>query len=145
MKKKKEEKQEEEINPTVIDREENNYDIEELKAIGNAIENTTIKTQSEDKHSFYKEIIKGMNDKNNISMKTEYLGVRENYTGTKLEFLSTMGNMPYLKSFVRIFETKRVSLGRKGRKEDVMILQEKERIEQKERQENYNKMFGMNP
>jgi hypothetical protein len=93
--------------------------------------------------SFFKWIINALFSKENISLKTEYLNVNENFIGSKLEFLSKYGNMPYLNEFLDIFETKRVSLGRKGRKEILMALQKREEEIQQEKIRNLRGALGM--
>lgn len=141
--KKKSKKEKKPINPEIVERDTSDMNTDELRLIAESIEKSTIIPKDKDKDNFFQAIVKSMNDVKNISMKTEYLGVKENYTGTKLDYLATMGNMPYLKKFVQTFETKRVSLGRKGRKEDVMILQEREREIAKENQKDFSKLFNI--
>lgn len=93
--------------------------------------------------SFFRWIITALFSKENISLKTEYLNVNENFIGSKLEFLSKYGNMPYLSEFLEIFETKRVSLDRKGRKEILMALQKREEEIQQDKLRNMRGLLGM--
>ena len=102
-----------------------------------------IPKNSENSDSFFRNLLNKLFDKKDISLKTEYLNVMENFTGSKLEFLSKYGNMPYLNEFVDIFETKRVSLKRKGRQEIIMALQQREQELQAEQQQRFKTMFGM--
>lgn len=109
----------------------------------NESDDNIIIDKKNDTESFFKELVTSMNDVKNISMKTEYINISENFNGAKLEFLAIYGNMPYLRNFITIFEKKRVSLQRKGRKEDVMILQKREEEIQKEKLQNLNNMFNI--
>lgn len=142
-KKKKQKKQKKELSPQITE-ETGVISDETLKLLAENIDKSIVVPESnKNSETFFKEVVNAMNKEENISMKTEYLGVRENFTGTKLEFLALMGNMPYLKRFVKIFETKRVSLGRKGRKEDVMILQERNAEIQREKQTDFANLFNV--
>lgn len=111
--------------------------LEEIK------KSTIFETSNEDGDSFFKGVINHlMNIKNNVSTKTEYLSVNENFTGTKLQFLADCGNIPYLKEFMTIFETKRISLERKGRKELLIALKERQQELERERAEKLNSLSG---
>lgn len=114
-----------------------------LTALGDSSTTILNTTNPLDSDTFFKNIVNQLNDKNNISLKTEYLNVTENFVGTKLEFLSKYGNMPYLKEFVNIFEIKRVSLERKGRKELIMALQNRQQEIEQQNKNLLNKQLGL--
>ena len=97
----------------------------------------------ESNDSFFKTIINKLFDKTDISLKTEYLNTMENFAGSKLQFLAKYGNMPYLNEFIDIFETKRVSLKRKGRQEIIMALQQKEQEDVSEKAQQLKSIFGI--
>jgi hypothetical protein len=93
--------------------------------------------------SFFKATVNQLNSPKNIGMKTEYRDVNENFSGAKLHYLGQFCNMPYLKEFVEVFETKRVSLERKGRIEIIKALQERrQEIELEQRKLMMNGMMG---
>ena len=135
-------KDKKELNPEIVESKAG-LSNEELNLMSKAIESGTVVLDDKEDKSIFKAVITGLNSVKNISMKTEYLNVRENYTGVKLEFMAKMGNMPYLDTFVKIFETKRVSYQRKGRQEDVMIMQERHREEERDKSKELAKMFGI--
>ena len=113
-----------ELNP-VMEEVKGKINDSDLKELLKGID--IIKTDSkDDADSFFRGVLNNLMNDKNISLKTEYLNVAENFSGAKLEFLSTYGNMPYLSEFIKIFETKRVSLERKSRKEIVMTLEKRE-------------------
>lgn len=91
--------------------------------------------------SYFKSIVNMLMDKTNPSTKTEYLNVKENFVGAKLSFLAIHGNIPYLQDFVNIFELKRISLERKGRKELIMSLVERQQELERQRDERLKQMF----
>lgn len=99
--------------------------------------------KDKDIESFFTEVLKQLLNKDNISLKTEYLNVNENFAGVRLEFLSRFANMPYLHDFIDIFEQKRVSLERKSRKEIVMVLEKREQeVQRQEMKDARQNMFG---
>lgn len=91
--------------------------------------------------SYFKAIVNKLMSEDNPSTKTEYLTVTENFVGAKLTFLSKYGNIPYLKDFVDTFETKRISLERKGRKELIMSLIERQQEIERQREVKMKSMF----
>lgn len=94
--------------------------------------------------SFFKEVITQLLSGDNISLKTEYINQNENFAGSKLEFLAKFGNMPYLTDFIKIFETKRVSLGRKSRIELIKAFEKRdEEVNIQNRMQNLKQAFGM--
>lgn len=116
-------KKEKELIPPKVEELQNKIpDIELPEVISSEEDIKFIPSSESGSDSFFKHIIKELFGLNNISLKTEYLNVTENFVGTKLDFLSKYGNMPYLEEFMQKFEIKRVSLGRKGRKEILMAL-----------------------
>lgn len=142
MAKKKEDKNK--LNPTIVKSEISQEQQNALLNIAQDIKNSDVIPKSDDSaDSFFREIIKSLNDTDNISTKTEYLNVSENFAGTRLEFYSEFAFMPFLKNFVRTFETKRVSLERKGRKELIMALQEKHQEMKQDKLQNFAKMFDV--
>lgn len=96
----------------------------------------------DDINSFFVAVINKLFDTKDISLKTEYLNVGENFAGTRLEFYSKYANMPYLANFIEIFEKKRVSLERKGRKEIVMSLKDREQEIQRQQALKMGGQFG---
>jgi len=138
-------KKEKELNP-IIEKKEINIDRDLLLDIAENIENNTINFQKQDdSESFFKAIVSEMNSDKNISTKTEYLGVTENFSGTRLEFFSIYANIPFLKKFVNIFETKRVSLNRQGRSEMVALLKERNQELKTNEMKNFSRLFGVEP
>lgn len=142
---KKNKKEEDKLNPIMED-SKGTMTKKDLNEVFQKLDKDSITFESgnESAQSFFRAMVKEMNSKDNISLKTEYLNVQENYAGVKLEYLSTYGNMPFLKKFVEIFEEKRVSLGRKGRKENVMMLQERRQEIVNDRMQNFNATMGLN-
>lgn len=142
-------KKEEELKPQITEIQNSAYDIKEVKGLINEINNNSMtfnNPMGESSDSFFRNIVKSLDSKQNITMNTEYLDVNENFAGTKLEFLAKYGNMPYLSEFISFFEQKRVSLERKGRKEKLMALQERRQEIEQERLKaltNMNQGLGM--
>lgn len=90
--------------------------------------------------TFFKNAFNKLFDERNPETKTEYRNVEENFEGAVLSFLGNYGNIPYLADFVEQFERKRISLERKGRKEIIMAMVEREKEMQRQ---NALKMGGM--
>lgn len=105
-------------------------------------ETEILETGKKDSESFFKSVLDQLMNLNDMSTKTEYLNVNENFAGAKLHFLAKHGNIPYLLDFINIFEQKRVSLQRKGRKEILIALKERQQEIERERQVNVNKLMG---
>ena len=114
-------KKEKELKPEIQEIEYNTKPI-----VQSDMEIVKVNGGAENSDSFFRNVVNKLFDNSEISLKTEYLNVTENFSGSKLEFLSAYGNMPYLKEFITIFEKKRVSLERKGRKEILMALQQRQ-------------------
>lgn len=96
--------------------------------------------------SYFKNIVNALFDtKKNVSAKTEYMSVKENFSGAKLEFLADFCNMPYLHKFIHHLEIKRISLERKGRKEILMALEKREEELKMQTQRDMMLRFGLNP
>ena len=140
--KKKQKKDLLKLKPTMIQQKENDLGKTELLDLAKSFSDSKIVLEDDKDKNIFVKVVQDMNDPKNISMKTEYLSVRENFAGVKLEFLARYGNMPYLDGFVETFETKRVSLHRKGRQEDVLILQERRAEEQRTKLEDFAKLFN---
>lgn len=138
-------KKKKELNPIMEKRSTNNISDNDLKGIAESIKQNTItsKINEDDSDSFYKNVVNKLFDDKDISTKTEYLNVRENFVGAKLEFYAKYGNIPYLKFFIQELETKRVSLERKGRKEILMALQERKQEIEQQRLNNLRGLFGV--
>lgn len=121
---------------------DNTLSEEERKALIDGL-STDSQSIMNDDGGFLKTVLKNFFDKKDISMKTEYLNVSENYIGTKLQFMSEQLNMPYMGKFIEIFEIKRVSLERKGRKEILMLGKEMEQEDREQRMNQVRRMFGL--
>lgn len=136
---------EEKLNPQFENREPQTTYKQDLEIVDRELQEDLVVTPESDSSadSFFRTIINSLHDKKNISTKTEYLNVNENFAGTRLEFYSQFAFMPFLKNFVEIFEEKRVSLERKGRKELIMALQEKQQEFNRERANKFSKLFDM--
>ena len=135
-------KKKKELNPQITEVGDQGSS-EELKQIALDIEKSTdINTfnQGDSSETFFKNVVGKLFDDKNISAKTEYIGVRENFMGSKLTFLSKHCNLPFLEQFINVFEEKRISLDRKGRKEILMALQERR---QEQQAQQFNQMRGM--
>lgn len=108
----------------------------ELKEI-TAGELPDIINDSDDKDkidSYFKAIINNLYSKENISLKTEYMNEDENFSGAKLEFLTSECGFHMGRAFLPIWEQKRVSLNRKSRQEIIMALwQRQNEIAEQER------------
>ncbi len=117
----------------------------ELINIAKDIQDTTSahSVKSDDSDTFFRSIVNSLNSKEDISTKTEYIGVRENFFGIKATFFGRKCNIPFLEDFIEIFEEKRVSLDRKGRKEILMALQERRQELEHQRMNNLSKMFNV--
>lgn len=105
--------------------------------------NNLIEDSQENSDSFFKAVINHLLSDKEISTKTEYLNVKENFAGAKLHFLAKHGNIPYLSDFIEIFERKRVSLQRKGRKELLLALKERQQEIEREKQMQLSMLGGM--
>lgn len=133
------------INPEIIDNTKGSQDFEDLEKEmleDDSIEFEEKKDDSAD--SFFKAVVNNLMSPENISMKTEYKSVQENFSGSKIDFLSTFANMPYLATFLKSWELKRVSLERKGRIELIKALEKREQEIQAQKQDNLRTMFGIN-
>jgi len=98
--------------------------------------------KSNDADSFFKSVVNKLSpESEGISTKTEYLNVVENFSGSKLEFLADFGKMPYAKKFIHVWETKRISLERKGRIELVRIMEKREEELRFQQQQTANKIL----
>lgn len=100
-----------------------------------------------DADSFFRNAVNMLYDtKKDVSAKTEYLNVMENFAGAKLEFLADFCKMPYLRNFLEAWEIKRISLERKGRKEILLALekrQEELNAQQSRMFSAFNGQFGL--
>lgn len=145
MSKKKKKDKEKKLDPKIQERELNNIDKNTLYNIASKIEESThVDTvKKTDSDSFFRNVINNLFDKKDISTKTEYIGVRENFMGSKLTFLGKYANIPFMEKFIEVFEEKRVSLDRKGRKEILLALQERRQEIESQRNENLSRMFGV--
>lgn len=76
--------------------------------------------------SFFRKIIDNLFSPNNVSAKTEYVSGEENLYASMLEFVAVYGDVPAIKEFIRIFETKRISLKRQGRIEIIKALEKRQ-------------------
>lgn len=134
----------EEIKPEIVESGNTEKVDSNLIQIAQSIEKSTvINNPNNNDETFYKTVVKELNDKTNISAKTEYLTPRENFAGSRAEFFGVHCNVPYLESFIHIFEQKRVSLERKGRKELLMALQERRQEIEEKKVETMSKMFNV--
>lgn len=122
------EKKQKELNPKIEDKTNIEFNDEEIinKLEQSNLINIQKDSSSDESDNFFRRVITEMLNDNNISLKTEYLNANEVFTGVKLEFLAKKGNMPYLKDFVQIFETKRVSLERKSRIELIKAFEKRD-------------------
>lgn len=94
--------------------------------------------------TFFKAIIDNLYSKKNISLKTEYMNEDENFTGAKLEFLTSECGFEMGKQFLPTWEEKRVSLNRKSRQEIIMALWERQKeIQEQERREKFKDEINM--
>jgi hypothetical protein len=82
--------------------------------------------------SMFMEIIKNLQGRDDIDIKTELVDDAEVFIMTKLDFIATITNCPYLTAFNKQFKLNRVSKERKSRQEIIMALVERQ--EEKERQ-----------
>lgn len=135
---------EKELHPTIIEKS-STLNSDELKQIATDIKESTIVTTSDDNStdSYFRGVLDKLFDRKDVSSKTEYLSVTENFAGAKIEFYARFGNMPYLNNFMNIFETKRISLERKGRKEILMGLQERKQEIENQRMSNLKNLFNV--
>lgn len=136
-------KEEKVLNPK-IEEVKGQIDEEDLKEIVKDLKETgIIQASGSSTDSYFRGVLDKLFDTKDVSSKTEYLNVPENFNGTKLEFYASFGNMPYLKNFMKTFETKRISLERKGRKEILMGLQERKQEMEAQRMENLRSFFNV--
>jgi hypothetical protein len=101
-------------------------DMIELKNMVNSGSVATAAPDGMNSDNFFRAVITEMMSPNNISLKTEYVNVNENFAGAKLEFLARYTGMVCLKDFVNILEIKRVSLGRKSRIELIKAFEKRD-------------------
>lgn len=137
-------KEKESLNPEIVESEPIEIDKGELMKVAENLQNAVVIPQQEDTaDNFFRGLVKSLDSPDTISTNTEYLSIPENFTGTKLEFLSQFAYMPFLKNFVAIFETKRVSLQRKGRIEKIKAIQERQQELKMERLQNFSRLFDI--
>ncbi len=139
-------KEEKKLNPTIENKSEGlNFSKEDMQEYADKIESSMeVDTGVNDSSdSFFREVVKSLSDAKNISLKTEYLDVDENYDGARLEFLSKWGGMPYLKDFIHTLEIKRVSLERKGRIELIRTMEKRDEDLRLQQQNQFKNMLGM--
>lgn len=135
------------LNPTI--KKVDFSDLKELeekqqdKKINDILSSDLIIQEESKDDSYFKAIIEQLFSNDSIEKKTEYLNVNENFLGAKLTFLAKFGNIPNLEEFVNIFERKRVSLERKGRKEIIMALEKREEEEQRQKDERLKNILGL--
>lgn len=140
-------KKEEILDPKIIDNTKKFKDLDrkELLNIAEEIKESTIETSfgNDNADSFFREVVNKLMSKKDISLKTDYLNVNENFAGSKIDFIGRNGNMPILNDWLETWEIKRTSLERKSRKEIIMALEKREE-ELKNRQQNaLRNMFGI--
>jgi hypothetical protein len=130
--------------------ENKNINIPNMEAIKEAISkvnnNSEYFNSKDDNMSdnFFRAVIMELLSDKNISLKTEYLSVNENFAGAKLEFLSKYANMPELSVFLKTLETKRVSLNRKSRIELIKAFDKRdEEVDAQNRIRDFKTMLGM--
>lgn len=129
--KKQKQKKEKALTPIIEERNKSNLSPEQRQRLMQIAEQLNkIKSEytgdSGDINSYFTNVLDKLMSKDDISLKTEYINVNENFAGVVLDFLGEYANMPYLNRFVELWEMKRVSLGRKSRKEMVMTLEKRE-------------------
>lgn len=116
---------------------------DELKILMETINKEFSGNNENDITGYFIAILNNLLSEKDISMKTEYLNVQENFNAVRLEFLAKYCKMPYLRDFIKMFEKKRVSLERKGRKELVMTLEKREEAQKEQQQKLMQQsMFG---
>lgn len=133
------------LNPTIINNDNYSEDVKNLnKFIKNddLVEIQKPNTISEIDNIFRAIIQEFFND-NNISLKTEYVSLNENFAGAKLEFLSKYANVPLMHDFLKTLETKRVSLNRKSRIEMIKVFDKRDEEIAAQNRTNTLKMLGM--
>jgi hypothetical protein len=96
-----------------------------------------------DSDSLFSSITNNLMSSENIELKTEYIGIEENFHGAKLEFLGEFTNNPMLKHFLNIWERKRVSLERKSRIEIIKALQQRAEEQERLRTEKMRGVLGI--
>lgn len=120
-------KEDKPLNPEITDHEASSIpDLNELKGLFTQDNNVIAQPDGLNSDNFFRAVIQEMMSEKNISLKTEYVNVNENFAGAKLEFLAKQGNMPYLKDFINILEIKRVSLERKSRIELIKAFEKRD-------------------
>lgn len=89
-----------------------------------------------DADTYFKKVLEEFMSEKNISLKTEYTSVDEQFTATKLGYMINEGGFKFMQVFLPFWKRDRVSLLRKAREEIVMALWErqKERMAQEEKQ-----------
>lgn len=119
-------------------------DINEFREIAeNMQDNMEVDGFRDSSDSFFREVVKSLSDPKNISLKTEYLDVEENYDGARLEFMSKWAGMSYLHDFIKTLEIKRVSLERKGRIELIRTMEKRDEELRLQQQTQFKSMLGM--
>lgn len=90
------------------------------------IVNVDKKRYTEVSDTFFRRALEEQNSPENIAMKSEYRNVRENFSGTKLDFMGKFLFMPYASAFIEMQLRHRVSLERKGRRENILLMERRE-------------------
>lgn len=140
---KKQKKKKQELNPVIQDfRNLNPYKVNLEEG---DIEKETDSSSIEDSDTYFRAVLGELFSKKNISSKTEYVNQKENFVGSKIDFLSDYLGLPEYHTFLEHWEFKRVSLNRGGRQEIVMGLEKRnEDIQTVQAKENLKKIFGIN-
>jgi hypothetical protein len=141
-------KKKSELKPVIIDNADampkDLTDIKSLISEDSGIMEIRKSDARDESDNFFRSVVTKMLNDEDISLKTEYMNVNENFSGAKLEFLAVYGNMPYLSAFIRTLEIKRVSLGRKSRIELIKAFERRdEEIQAQQRLDGIKSMFGM--
>lgn len=135
------------LNPVLIENKDLNIsNLEEIKKSLSVNNATMFKEEKESDLSdnFFRAVIEEMLSDKNISLKTEYVNLNENFSGAKLEFLAKYAGMPQLHDFINILEIKRVSFGRKSRVELIKAFEKRdEEIQAQERIKDFKTMLGV--
>ena len=134
-----------EMNLNPIAETNNDFEIDrnDYKDLIKAENNFIVSSNEDEQDSFFKSIVNKMFDNTDTETKTEYINTKENFVGAKLTFLARYGNIPYLEEFINIFERKRISLERKGRKEIIMALEKRQEEIDKQRESRLQSALGI--
>lgn len=139
-------KKKEPLKPEII---ENNPDLNlpmvNIENLDKQVEiNTILDIDNTDEDSFFKAVVSQLYNNENVETKTENSGVRESFFLTRMSLIAKTYDVPIMGDFINILERKRISIDRKGRKELIVsLLERQQEIERQRASQQANALGGV--